>query len=57
LKAEVNVTFIFEVNDKREDIEKNIISQITSDLNEYWQNDDDTAQMTKIKIKEIKYIE
>lgn len=53
-KCKVNVTFEFEVDRKKsnKEIKDCIAEQILSDMNVYFQNDDDTAQLTKIKIKE-----
>ena len=50
----VMVEFDFDVDERKskEQIKKCIIKQILSDLNVYWQNEDDTAQMKNITIKE-----
>ena len=49
----VTVEFDFDVDERKskEQIKKCIKKQILSDLNAYWQNTDDTAQMDSISIK------
>lgn len=51
---EVPVTFIFECIGEEGRVMQNIHNQIVSDLNEYYQNEDDTAQLTQILIHEWK---
>lgn len=50
------VEFIFEVdrNQPTDKIHKCIERQIFTDLNAYWQNDDDTAQMETMSLIDIK---
>ena len=54
-KIVVKVEMEFEVDGEKEAIKESIGEQITSDMNVYWQNDDDTAQMTEIKSIALKY--
>lgn len=54
MELKVDVQFVFEVKGKKKEIIDSIERQILSDMNEYWQNDDDTAQMKEIQLKEIK---
>lgn len=51
----VMVEFIFECDDNKTDeqIKKCLDNQIITDLNEYYQNDDDTAQMRSVGITSI----
>ena len=52
-KVKVTIYMDFEADEKQpfEKIVECINSQIFSDMNVYWQNEDETAQMTGIKIK------
>ena len=55
-KVKVKVEFIFETQgDNNDKIIRCINDQIVTDLNEYWQNDDETAQMTEIKIQSFEF--
>ncbi len=55
MRIKAVATFMFETSDSWEDAVESINRQIASDLNEYWQNGDDT-QMTEIKLtcKEVR---
>jgi len=55
-KLSVTVKFVFEVDGNKDEVVKSIHNQINTDLNAYWQNDDDTAQMSEIKITQIRRI-
>lgn len=54
LKAQV--VFEFECDDKKtmKEIVQNITEQIICDMNSYYQNTDDTAQMKRVEIKSIR---
>jgi len=56
MKTKVIVEFVFETKGDTKDIVQSIDSQINTDLNAYWQNDDDTAQMELIQITKIQDI-
>ena len=49
----VNVIFTFDIDETKSDMEivECIQKQIFSDCNVYYQNDDDTAQMTNLEVK------
>jgi len=53
VKRKVIVEFVFECDAEKtmEEQYECIREQIETDLNYYYQNDDDTAQMTELKVK------
>lgn len=53
MKKAINVKFIFEIDETKseEEIRKCIEYQIYTDLNYYYQSDDDTAQMEEVEIE------
>lgn len=53
IKVRAIVFFDFTIKGKKADVITSIEKQIVSDMNVYWQNDDDTAQMTGLEIKRI----
>ena len=56
-KTKVEVVFIFETKEGlTEDVVKSIDYQINTDLNEYWQNEDDIAQMKIVIIEKMQDI-
>jgi len=56
MKTKVIVEFVFETKGDTKDIIECIEHQIYTDLNLYWQNDDDTAQMQLMEISKIQNI-
>ena len=55
-KTKVNVVFVFETKGLVKDVIKSIDHQINTDLNEYWQNEDDIAQMKIVIIEKMQDI-
>jgi len=55
-KTVVYVKFTFDTNGSKEQIKKSIHHQIQSDMNIYWQNDDDSAQMTELEFISTKFL-
>lgn len=56
--AKVKVEFIFECPDNAEldKITKSVTGQIVTDLNEYYQSDDETAQMVELLLGKPAFI-
>lgn len=55
MKVKATVEFIFDAHGTPEQISKCIRWQIETDLNAYFQNDDDTAQMESVEVKSLSY--